>query len=98
MNTGVRKYQALTKAAKAVADGKPGAKAKLAKAKKDYVTHVKTTAAADLQKKVKEAEKRAAKIAGVKPASKSAKAKPASKRKPVVKKKASTGRKTTRRR
>lgn len=79
MNTGMRLYQSLQRAAKAVEAGKPGARAKLAEAKKKYVQHVDKQAKKEAAEKIKDAKTRAAKIGSVK-AKPKAKAKTAAKR------------------
>lgn len=76
MNTGVRTYQRMTKAAKDVADKKPGAKIRLKAATKAYVDHVTKQAKKDAETKISDAKKKAAKVAGI----------GATKRKPAAKK------------
>jgi len=79
MNAGMKAYQSLQKAAKDVADGKTGAKARLTAAKKRYLTHVEKTAKKEAETKIKDAKKRASAISGVKKKA-AKKAKPAKKR------------------
>lgn len=80
MNAGMKAYQSLQKAAKDVADGKTGAKARLTAAKKRYLTHVEKTAKKEAETKIKDAKKRASAISGVKKRAAPKKAKPAKKR------------------
>ena len=94
MNTGMRLYQSMQKAAKAVEEGKTGAKAKLAVATKKYVAHVEKTAKKDAADKVADAKKRAAAIGRAKPKAKAkAKSKTA-----TARKRRTTASKTTKRR
>ena len=79
MNAGMKAYQSLQKAAKDVADGKTGAKARLTAAKKRYLTRVEKTAKKEAETKIKDAKKRASAISGVKKKA-AKKAKPAKKR------------------
>ena len=85
MNATMKAYQAMQRAANDVAAGKVGAKAKLAAAKKRYLTLVEKTAKKDAETKIKEAKTRAGKISGVKP-----------KRKTTTKKKATSARRPSR--
>lgn len=95
LNTGLRKYQAIQKAAKSVAEGKPGAKLRLKAATKAYVTHAETTAKKEAAAKVSDAKKKAAAAAKVSGIGRTKKAKTTTaKRKTTTTKRKST---TTRR-
>lgn len=72
MNAGMKAWQAVQKAAKAVTEGKTGAKTKLAAAQRKYEAHVKKTALAAADKTIKAAKVRSAKIGKVKPGKKAA--------------------------
>ena len=93
MNTGLRRYQAIQKAAKSVAEGKPGAKTRLTAAKKAYLTAVEKTAKKDAADKIASAKKKAEAAAKV-PGIGRAKAKPKT-RKTTAKKSTATRRKAT---
>lgn len=90
MNAGLKAWQRVQKAAKAVEEGKTGAKTTLAAATKAYKAHVKKTATAEATKKIKAADVRAAKIGKVKPGKKAA-----PKRKATTTKKRTTAKRRT---
>ncbi len=97
MNTGIKRYQAVKKAAGAVADGKPGAKAKLKAATTAYVKHVEKTAKDEAAAKIEAAKKKAAAVAKVSGVKKKSTATKTKKRTTAGRKKTATTRKRTRR-
>ncbi len=97
MNAGLKKYQAMTKAAKAVSEGKAGSKTKLAAAKRAYLKSVKETAAKDLKDKVAAAEKKAKAVDKIASVGRAKKKTTAAKKKAAPKKRTTKAKSTTKR-